>query len=413
MRSLYLLLVLAIPTLSAQVIYSDHIKGLRVTGTAQAKFPVALRTSHPIRISFDVDNVESQNFRIKVFHCTKDWKTTSSSFVNDESRNVTRYQIPFAAAPAGVKQYRWTYAVKIPGFAGIEKFLYSGNYRFELWNDSQTELLAEGKFFVAERIAPEALKIYNRTLPSETAPLNQAGKAVLSFAVSSPESGGTDPLYTNFVKTVSLFRNREIETARRIDADERTPNTFIDGYGTDHLTFIIDNIRPGNEYRRIDLRDPNLYPPDELLRPRDGADLSRWLFQGARDEDGTSVLVRGTRYADYVQFQFELGRPEENAGEKIYVVGDFNGWRVDERWRLQYDAGTRHYKLLSLLRRGMYDYQYVLDGNDWTTLEGNDWRTVNLYTALLYYSDPNYGGFDRILLAAQARSPGGTSPTSQ
>jgi hypothetical protein len=133
-------------------------------------------------------------------------------------------------------------------------------------------------------------------------------------------------------------------------------------------------------------------------------------LQGAGDEDGTSVLVRDNLYADYVEFQFELARPEEIVGEKIYVVGDFNGWRVDERWRLQYDAGS---KLSTLLRRGAYDYQYVLGGNDWITLEGNDWRTVNLYTALLYYSDPDYGGFDRIVLAAQAKSPGGTDPTSQ
>ena len=76
MRVLVLLLIFAVLPLSAQVIHSDQIKGIRVTGTAQAKFPIALRDSHPIRISFDVDNVNSQNFRIKVFHCTRDWKIT-------------------------------------------------------------------------------------------------------------------------------------------------------------------------------------------------------------------------------------------------------------------------------------------------------------------------------------------------
>jgi hypothetical protein len=412
-RVLGFLFVFATVPLAAQVIHSDHIKGIRVAGTAQAGFPVVLRDSHPVRISFDVDNVNSENFRIKVFHCTKDWKITASSFVNDEFRNFTRYQIPYRAAPAGVKGYRWTYSLKIPGFTGLERFQYSGNYTFEIWNDDQTELLAEGKFFVAERIANEALTMYNRYLPSAIAPLNQANTAVIKFSIPSQASAESNPLFRNFVNTVVLIRNREIETPCRIDADIRTPNTFVDGYGTDRLEFMIDNLRPGNEYRRIDLRNADLYPPDELLRPRDGADLSRWLFQGAPDEDGTSELVRGNRYADYVEFQFELGRPEENSGERIYVVGDFNGWRIDERWRLQYDAGAKQYTLATLLRRGAYDYQYVLNGSDWIALEGNDWRTVSLYTALLYYSDPNYGGFDRILLAAQARSPGGTNPTTQ
>jgi hypothetical protein len=113
-----------------------------------------------------------------------------------------------------------------------------------------------------------------------------------------------------------------------------------------------------------------------------------------------------------VQFQFELGRPEENSNEKIYVVGDFNGWKVDEKWRLQYDDTIKHYRLLTWLRRGAYDYQYVLNENDRIALEGNDWRTMNVYTALVYYHDVRFGGFDRILLAAQKTSPGGTEPTS-
>jgi hypothetical protein len=299
-RVLGFLFVFATVPLAAQVIHSDHIKGIRVAGTTQAGFPVVMRDSRPVRISFDVDNVNSENFRIKVFHCTKDWKITASSFVNDEFRNFTRYQIPYRAAPAGVKGYRWTYSLKIPGFTGLERFQYSGNYTFEIWNDDQTELLAEGKFFVAERIANEALTMYNRYLPSAIAPLNQANTAVIKFSIPSQASAESNPLFRNFVNTVVLIRNREIETPCRIDADIRTPNTFVDGYGTDRLEFMIDNLRPGNEYRRIDLRNADLYPPDELLRPRDGADLSRWLFQGAPDEDGTSELVRGNRYADYV-----------------------------------------------------------------------------------------------------------------
>jgi hypothetical protein len=114
-----------------------------------------------------------------------------------------------------------------------------------------------------------------------------------------------------------------------------------------------------------------------------------------------------------VPFQFELGFPEETRNEKIYVVGDFNGWRIDKRWCLQYDPSSHHYILATRLRRGAYDYQYVVNGTDWSRMEGNDWRTVNVYTALLYYHDPRYGGFDRILLGAQRNGPGGTVATSR
>jgi hypothetical protein len=178
------------------------------------------------------------------------------------------------------------------------------------------------------------------------------------------------------------------------------------------VRFIVDNLQPGNEYRRIDLRSDDLYPPNVTLRPRDGADGSRWQWQGKEDQNGTSVLVSGNNYADYVQFQFELGLPDDHTHDKIYVAGDFNGWKIDDHWVMQYDEALKHYKLLTWLRRGAYDYQYVLNGTDWTAVEGNDWRTVNVYTALVYYHDVRFGGFDRILLAAQKKSPGGTNPNS-
>ncbi|MFQ5797892.1 MAG: hypothetical protein ACE5H0_04260, partial [Bacteroidota bacterium] len=71
------------------------------------------------------------------------------------------------------------------------------------------------------------------------------------------------------------------------------------------------------------------------------------------------------------------------------------------------------------LRRGIYDYYYILGwwdpgaksviGQDWFTLEGNDWRTVRDYYVLVYYDDPRYGGFDRIIGIGKGTSPGVSS----
>jgi hypothetical protein len=419
--------MVAVASLSAQTIHSQRIRGMRIDGVGGARFPLVLLDAHPVTISFDVDGTKSENFHIKIVHCDKDWNVTLSSFINDEFRNITKHQIPFEIAPIGVKHYGWTYSLRIPevrdqnnaqslyipGMKDFEKLPYSGNYKFEVWNDDENELFAEGKFFAVENIEDSLLTIDNRYLPSEISPQNQVNKAILFFMVPLIQKEDSNPIFVDFMKTADVYRNREIELPHRIDADHQNPNAYIDGWGTKDLKFIIDNLQPGNEYRRVDLSDPGLYPPDELLRPRNGADLSRWLWQGAEDSYGTSALVTGNRYADYVQYQFELGRSEENANDKIYVVGDFNGWKVDERWRLQYDDTKKIYKFIAWLRRGMYDYQYVLNGNDWLALEGNDWRTVNVYTMLVYYHDPRFGGFDRILLAAQRKSPGGTGATSR
>ena len=412
MRIMLLLIMGAVISCSAQTIYSESIKSIRMNGEAIAGFPVVLLDSHPVMISFDVDGTTLPNYRVKIFHCDKDWNVTPSSFINDEMRNYSTGQIPFETVPSGVKYFRRTYSFILPGIQGLEHMPQSGNYKFEVWDEEKNELLAGGKFFAVEKIDDSALALYNRYLQSEISPRNQVNKAVVFFALPAPRADDASPLFANFVKTADVYRNREIESPHRIDADKRNSNTFIDGVGTNNLKFMIDNLQPGNEYRRIDLSSADLYPPYAILRRRDGADMSRWQWQGQGDQDGTSTLVTGTPYADFVQYQFELGRPEENSNEKIYVVGDFNGWNVDERWRLQYDDAIKQYKLLTWLRRGAYDYQYVLNGNDWISLEGNDWRTMNVFTALVYYHDVRFGGFDRIVLAAQKKSPGGTEPNS-
>jgi hypothetical protein len=64
------------------------------------------------------------------------------------------------------------------------------------------------------------------------------------------------------------------------------------------------------------------------------------------------------------------------------------------------------------LKRGIYDYQYVTaDLNygkirdiDWYVLEGNNWDVKKDYYIFLWYSDPDKGGYDRIIAYKQITS---------
>jgi hypothetical protein len=138
------------------------------------------------------------------------------------------------------------------------------------------------------------------------------------------------------------------------------------------------------------------------------------LFRSTRDQNGMANLVHGSRYADYLSFQFEFLDDARDGRDSVFVVGEFNGWTVTSSSLMQYDDATKRFIKPTMLRRGTYDYQYVLLKNgvqDWITLEGNDWRTVNVYTALVYYRDERYGGFDRILGVVQGRSSGANEAT--
>ncbi|MBI3006049.1 MAG: DUF5103 domain-containing protein [Ignavibacteriales bacterium] len=396
---------------STQEIFSSEIKGLRVSGEGRGQLPIAGLSGRPIKIEFDFQGSEPRDFRLKVYHCDKDWRITENSFVNDELKNTTKFPVPFVPAPQFVQQYTFHYSVKIPGFSGMDRFPQSGNYIFQIMDSKETQLFGTGRFFVVEDFLIPVMQIRNRYLPSVVSPWNQVNKIEVSFAI--PESAGNQPdeFYPILLKTVDIYRNRQLYSSLRIGADDDNPNTFVDGFGLRKVKFVMDNIMPGNEYRRLDVRNVDHYPPGKDARPREGADVSRFLHQGSSDNNGISTWTSGDRYADYIKFQFELLRDEEDL-DSMYVVGDFNGWNPGEAWRMTYDAETRRYKLTQWLRRGVYDYQYVVGTNDWILLEGNNWKTVNLYSAFIYYHDPRFGGFDRILGHIQGFGPGGVEATS-
>ena len=408
----------------SQEIFSDRIKGLRVTGETQAGVPVVVVNAKSILIEFDTNDDHPADVRVKFYHCDRNWKKTATSFINDDIRNMTRTPIPYVQSPAGTQHYRWHYSIRLPGHQDVREFAYSGNYIFEIWDENAANMLARGKFFVVEDVITPSLRVTNRQATTAVHPLYMVNKVDLQFVI--PEivrrTAGTQETQFNsngdmqeallpfYFTTVDVYKNRELARAYRIDSNERTASTFVGGFGTRRVRFSIDNILPGNEYRRLDLRDINHYPPGRLLRHREGADVSRMLFRSPRDNNGFSTLVTGDRYADYVQVQFEYLDDSKSEENTVYVVGDFNGWQTGSGSLMNYDTSLKRFLLTTWMRRGSYDYQYVLK-NDWTALEGNDWRTVNVYSAFVYYRDERYGGFDRILGVVQGRSSGQNSAT--
>jgi hypothetical protein len=110
--------------------------------------------------------------------------------------------------------------------------------------------------------------------------------------------------------------------------------------------------------------------------------------------------------AEYIPVRFRLdamGKREQD----IFLVGEFNHWHPDISNQMDYDAHERSYVATVWLKRGVHEYQYVSGMWDerghsvvrpnWFILEGNAWATNRQYTALAYYRDARYGGFDRIV----------------
>lgn len=402
-RLIWLLSFVAVQSVYCQEIYSEKIRGLRVFGKNEVSLPVASLSGDQINIEMDIEDTTPPDIYLKFYHCDRNWEITNNLFINDPARLRTYTNLPYRTAPDGVQYYRYQYDFKIPSDPLYPQFTFSGNYLFEVWEDKRNALLAQGKFFVVEKRLQPMMRIRDHILSRETNPRNQTLRIDIGFSIPKPDSIFPENLYPMNFQIVDIYRNREIEYPKRIDVNDRDPETFVDGMPTKHLTFTAFDIQSRNEYRKLDLRNVDDYPPGEMLRPRLGADVSRFLQRGIPDNDGAAYLRKGDRYGDYLPFQFEFVS-DGKLMEELYIVGDFNGWRVSEDWKMTY-SGDR-YILNTMLRRGVYDYQYVIGGNDWVSLEGNDWRTISNYTAFVYYRDIKYGGFDRILGVVMGRNDG-------
>ena len=107
--------------------------------------------------------------------------------------------------------------------------------------------------------------------------------------------------------------------------------------------------------------------------------------------------------------KFQIKPPQEVYGD-IYLVGAFNNWELLPEYKMNFNGDS--YELTIELKRGIYDYQYVVvngdlnnpSNQDWYVLEGNDWQTTDEYNIFLWYRDQNYGGYDRIIGYSKIKS---------
>jgi hypothetical protein len=179
----------------------------------------------------------------------------------------------------------------------------------------------------------------------------------------------------------------------------------------------------GNEFRRFDTRTfrfrseriatiarDSVY--SIVLFPDRNLSAERYMFN--YDENGSFVIRNNdgrndVTDADYsnVTFTLQAASPDKNGS--AYVVGKFNGYRLDEYSRMKPD-GSGKYTSTQLLKQGIYDYHYLwADANgkiiDDTAFDGSHFQTLNTYQVFVYYRKPG-GRWDELAGYAEFSSAG-------
>ncbi|HTR81858.1 MAG TPA: type IX secretion system plug protein domain-containing protein [Bacteroidota bacterium] len=417
-----LFLILASYSLCFAQAPTVSLLGLRIYASDDEYLPPVISVGQKVTIEFDISAEHPPNLQIVFAHATKDWKADNNVFLNQDYHTKSQ-QLQFTVAPNGVHHYDYHYKNDFPDDHGVVLFPYSGNYLFAILDeDMNDEVLGEGRFIVLENAVGISMRVDNAYYPGKGAPYNQMNLITVKVDVPPDEEQLPANRINHLnVKCVDIIQNWKLYDAFRIDVDDDDPDTFVEQAYRPEKKFSIRNVPPGNEYRRLDIGSPRLYPNEEKVRLREGADLSRFEWQGTIDANGAAKLRPFTgANSDYLDVEFRLELPSPSQKD-IYLVGAFNQWQIRDDFKMELDPSKRMYSLHKWIRRGVYDYQYVTasidsvtgeaNDADWIALEGNDWRTINRYIAVVYYHDDRFGGFDRAVGSAVAKSPGGTSET--
>lgn len=422
MKSTLLLILIILPTtLLAQNPCPEmpFIRGLRVYGGSdETNLPVivktdtarsAAETSLPttITIRFDVNEEMPPRLMIRFHHCDKNWNIDTDFFARDDFFTYTR-QLFYEQAPTGVEYYRWRFINTFPSDQhSFVRFLYSGNWIFDIVDENnEDDIYASGRFIVVENIVRSNLRVTNDYWTEYNPPLDEVHRLRLQIRVP-------DALFADYVRSVDFYKNFNLYRHYRVDSYDRQPNTFVEGIGLREKTFTYENVLPGNGYRFYDLRSPAVYPQGKLATKFEGPDFTRFRFGADASRYFGAAETPPLRSFDteYLCVRFELEHPFIE-DRNVFVAGIFNHWDPQPEDRLVFDEETEHYFVDRMLLRGAYDYQYILGrydtergfvvNQDWTALAGNTWGANNLYWAIIYYDDDEFGGIHRAVGFATA-----------
>ncbi len=191
--------------------------------------------------------------------------------------------------------------------------------------------------------------------------------------------------------------------------------TFIRGNLLEYSGDNVGIFAAGKEYKWLDMRsfrfqtermskvDKTTLPWTVYVSADSEKGQQRYIF--FRDYNGyfeitTTDNVNPFWQGDYGNVQFSL-IPTDNqpfSDKEVYVVGQFNNYKLDEASQMQYNAEKGEYEASLLLKQGYYNYVYVTRSRTGEVdFVGPSYtETENEYTILVYYR-PVSGRSDELI----------------
>jgi hypothetical protein len=401
---------------SDNILYSGHIFNEKINtvqlykeGWNLSNPIIKLNSTEKLVFNFDLLDDQAETYYYTFVHCDKEWQKSDifpNAYLDGYPENpIEDYETSFNTTVGYIH-----YTVSFPNER--VKFSLSGNYLLVIYPIDKPEEPAVTQRFIVTEDAVNIAITANRPQMTKDANSNQQ----VSFTVNYTGLNIDDP-YRNVY--AFILQNGRWDNAKRnlkpefYGNNELKYNTLSDknifAGGNEFRYFDIKSIRYQTEYvKRIDFVNPNY---NVYLFPSENREFKPYFY--SKDFNGKYYIAfqegkKPDTDADYVYVYFSLPSKQIIAGGNLYVSGNLNNWKFDNKNLMTYNTERGEYECTILMKQGWYNYEYVFlkDGcNDGTAtiFEGSHYETENDYIVLLYYRNPR-DRYDRVIGTATANT---------
>jgi hypothetical protein len=397
MKKIIFLFILIGKMLFAQNEYV--IKSLRIYQTGnETSFPISVNDSK-ITIDFDLKAKDTPNWEINFKLCDNNWQPYEDDSMIDYLTN-TAHNLWFETLPFRGDRANYHYKGSFPNKE--VKFPLAGKWMFfirDVYNHEN--IYGEGKFYVVKNTEVNLrLSLQEKSLQGRDIVPAVFGEVWnMKVSVTMPDS-----LYADKIERVEIIENKKIADPIIIERTYGNDERYYEIDAINSYSFFANNIHPGSAYRQVNLMDRTKYSPPKTNAHFEGVDVSHKFKPGVKDFfGGCKILNYRNEYSEYMDVVFDLRLPE-NYYQNIFLVGAFTDWDIYP----EYEMVQKKDGLFSTtveLKRGIYDYQYVvvdykgdyINKIDWIELEGNSWKTNREFHIFLFYKSDEFGEYDKII----------------
>lgn len=387
MRSFCLILLLFFSGIKAQ-----QISGIQLFNPKTNDSTPIIGMEEYFVLRFDDLSSSSQTFRYTIKHYDRNWEDDGLFFTEFAKGSLNAIIDNVKYSFNTFQKYK-NYELIFPN--DKIKPIISGNYEIIVYTDSVEKPLFKKRFCMVENQVNLGFKV-SRFFEKQNPKLNQRLEI---------QGGGAELL--NHIRTISLtiLQNNNWNTLKQNFKPSsvlggkilfQQPNLVFAGnnefyyFNSRSWQFAFDtvaSVQQENDEIHTFLYPIEAYPMDYRYYP----DVNGAFYFRRTD---ASTERDPHREGQYTWVYFSL--PSEPIDKEIYVLGGFNDFTPDSKYKMNYNAEKKIYEARIYLKQGFYNYILATKGEelDFGEINGNFWQTENLYQGLIYYRPfgRNYDG---------------------